>query len=88
MNWFIYIVRCKDKSFYTGITNNLERRMNQHNTSKSLGSRYARTRRPVKLVFSELTTSRSKALKREAEIKKLSRKEKFDLISYAENIRN
>ena len=80
MNWFIYIIECNDQSFYTGITNSLERRIHEHNFSKSIGSRYVRTRRPAKLVYSQITNSRSEALKREAEIKKLSRLRKHQLI--------
>lgn len=81
MKWFIYIVECRDKSFYTGITNNIARRIHEHNFNDKIGSRYTRMRRPVTLVFSEIVHSRSKALKREAEIKKLSRSQKLELIS-------
>ena len=84
--WFVYIVQCSDKSFYTGITNNLERRINEHNVSNSVSSRYVRSRRPVKLVFSETAGSRIEALKREEEIKKLSRKMKEKIVWAASSI--
>jgi len=78
--WFVYIVRCADGSFYTGITNNIDRRVREHNIHTT-GSKYVRYRRPVKLVYQEHAPSRSQALKREAEIKKLTHYEKQKLIS-------
>ncbi|MFZ2024992.1 MAG: GIY-YIG nuclease family protein [Microgenomates group bacterium] len=81
MNWFIYIVRCKDNSLYTGITNNLERRVREHNEKNKIGSRYVRSKRPAVLVFNETASSKSEALKREAEIKKLSHLQKIQLIA-------
>lgn len=65
---------------YTGITTNLERRVEQHNSSK-LGAKYTRARRPVKLIYQKKFENRSKALIEEARIKKLSRGEKLDFIS-------
>lgn len=76
--WILYILRCEDGSFYTGITNDLERRLNQHRDGRA--SRYTRSRRPVKIVYSESCKSRSHALKRESAVKLLSRKEKETLI--------
>jgi putative endonuclease len=79
MKWFVYIVRCIKGAFYTGITTNLDRRINQHNTGngskaiKALG-------RPVFLVYTEQYKTRSEASKREYEIKQLSNKQKQDLI--------
>lgn len=77
--WQVYILKCKDKTLYTGITIDLKRRMMEHNNSV-LGARYTSGRRPVKLVYSEKFKTRSAALKEEATIKKLSRKNKFKLI--------
>jgi putative endonuclease len=78
--WFVYIVRCADNSFYTGITNNIDRRIHQHNTNTA-GSKYVRFRRPATLEYQEKLSSRSEALKREAAIKKLTHNEKQNLIS-------
>lgn len=80
MIYSVYIVRCKDKTLYTGYTNNLEKRINDHNFSKT-AAKYTRSRRPVKLVYAENFTTLSKALKREIAIKKLSRSEKLLLIT-------
>lgn len=79
MNWYVYIVRCSDNSLYTGITNDLERRISEHNDSK-LGAKCTRSRRPVVLVYHEIVESRSAAAKREHEIKKLKKPEKENLI--------
>jgi predicted GIY-YIG superfamily endonuclease len=76
--WFVYILRCRDGSLYTGITNDLQRRCRQHN--QGTASRYTRSRRPTVLVWREAQASRSEALKREAAIKALSRREKLELI--------
>jgi predicted GIY-YIG superfamily endonuclease len=77
-NWFVYLLRCADKSLYTGITCDVSRRCEQHNGGTA--SRYTRSRLPVKLVYQESHGSRSLALKREAAIKNLSRLEKESLI--------
>ena len=76
--WFVYILRCVDGSLYTGITNDLIRRCEQHNAGTA--SRYTRSRRPTGPVYQEAHASRSEALKREAMIKALSRQEKELLI--------
>jgi len=76
--WFVYILECRDGSFYTGVTNNLERRQHQHN--EGTASRYTRSRRPVILRYRELCGSRSQALIRECSLRLLSRKEKEDLV--------
>jgi putative endonuclease len=78
--WFIYILRCSDESFYTGITTNINRRIQQHNSSRNCGAKYTRFRRPVNLVYTEESESRSSAGKREREIKRLSHKTKLKLI--------
>ena len=72
--WLLYIVRCRDKTLYIGITNDLDRRLVMHKTG--VASRYTRSRLPVKLVFQELCSSRSDALKKECALKKLKRSEK------------
>ena len=77
--WVVYIVQCADGTFYTGITNNLERRLKQHNAGTA--SRYTRYRLPVTLIYQEVQPTKSAALKRELEIKKLSRKAKQRLIN-------
>ena len=76
--WFVYILRCADGSLYTGITNDLTRRCDQHNAGTA--SRYTRSRLPVTLVYQEEPTTKGKALKRELAIKALSRKKKEELI--------
>ena len=76
--YFVYIIKCKDQTLYTGITTNLDRRINEHNDSK-LGAKYTKVRRPVKLVYSNQFINRSEASREEARIKKLSRQQKIDL---------
>ena len=76
--WFVYILRCADGSLYTGITKDVKRRCQQHNDGTA--SRYTRSRRPTKLVWQEAQPSRSSALKREAAIKAMTRREKLALI--------
>jgi len=77
MVWYVYLLVCRDKSIYTGITTNLERRLKQHNVGSA--SKYTRSRLPVKMVYSEKHASRGDALKKEAQVKKLSRQRKIDL---------
>jgi putative endonuclease len=77
--WHIYILKCADKTFYTGITTDLERRVREHNDSK-LGARYTKSRRPVKLVYCRKIKNRPLAMKEELRIKRLSRPEKIKLI--------
>jgi predicted GIY-YIG superfamily endonuclease len=79
-SWIVYILQCADRSLYTGITNNLDRRFEQHNSGTA--SRYTRSRLPVELVYWEPQASRSLALKREATIKALPRREKEQLIRH------
>ncbi len=75
---YTYILQCKDDTFYTGWTNNLEKRIKDHNDGK--GAKYTKARRPVKLVYYETYETKKQAMKREYEIKQLSRKEKIVLI--------
>lgn len=79
-DWFVYILRCSDNSLYTGITTDLKRRVGEHNGEKSV-TRYTRVRQPVKLVYQEISSSRSEASKREAQIKKLRKFEKESLLN-------
>jgi putative endonuclease len=86
MSHFVYIVRCADKTLYTGYATDVKKRILEHNdegsspTAKSVGAKYTRSRRPVKLVYSEECDSRSAALSREYAIKQLSREQKQVLI--------
>lgn len=75
---FVYILRCSDGTLYSGWTNDLEARLKTHNAGK--GAKYTRSRLPVELVYSEELESPSVAMRREYELKQLSRKEKLDLI--------
>jgi putative endonuclease len=79
MNYHVYILECADKSLYVGCTNNLEKRIKQHNNSK-LGAHYTKIRRPVKLVYSESFKTLLMARRREEEIKRWHRKKKLELI--------
>ena len=76
---YTYIVECADHTLYTGYTTDLARRVAEHNSS-SKGAKYTRTRRPVVLVYSEMHSTRSEAMKRESAIKHRSRREKLELI--------
>jgi putative endonuclease len=77
--WFLYMVECRDGSLYTGVTNDIERRLGQHNDGT--GARYTRSRRPVKIRYREACNDRSTALMRECAIRLLSPKEKWALIA-------
>ena len=76
--WYLYILRCKDNTLYTGITTDVEKRLDAHRSGK--GAKYTRGRAPLELVYRESCGSHSDALKREAEIKKLSRQVKELLV--------
>ena len=80
--YFVYILKCSDSSLYTGYTTNLPARLVEHNTGKN-GAKYTRSRRPVKLVYSQVCRTLSSALKREAAIKQITRKAKLSLIAQA-----
>ena len=77
--YFVYILRCSDNTLYTGITTDLQRRIDEHNHSPK-GAKYTRNRRPVALAYSEGCPDKSSAAKREYAIKKLTRDEKERLI--------
>ncbi len=80
MPFFVYILKCADKSLYTGSTNNLKQRLRQHNGLKS-GAHYTKIRRPVVLVYSEKLKTLADARRRENEIKSWERKKKLILIN-------
>jgi predicted GIY-YIG superfamily endonuclease/3-methyladenine DNA glycosylase AlkD len=80
MPWFVYIVRCADNTLYTGVTDDVARRLDRHNGLVPGGAKYTRGRRPVRLVYSEPAEDRPAALRREAVLKKLTREEKESLI--------
>lgn len=75
---YTYMVECADKTFYCGWTNHLEKRMKAHNSGK--GAKYTKSRRPVALVYYEMYETKEEAMKREAAIKKMSRRQKELLI--------
>lgn len=79
MSYFVYILECSDGSLYTGITTDLTKRLDEHNT-KDTGAKYTKARRPVKLIYQETSENRSTASKREYAIKKLTRLKKLELI--------
>lgn len=79
MTNFTYILRCADDTLYLGSTNNLEKRLGEHNNSKA-GAHYTKIRRPVKLVYSEAFETLKEARSREVELKRLTRAEKLGLI--------
>ncbi|MCI8513544.1 MAG: GIY-YIG nuclease family protein [Lachnospiraceae bacterium] len=73
-----YILECRDKTLYTGWTNRLEKRLADHNEGR--GAKYTKGRRPVKLVYYEIFATKEEAMRREYEIKQMSRREKEALI--------
>ena len=77
-SWHLYILECADGTYYTGITNNLEKRFTAHNSGK--GGRYTRARVPVRIIYQEKVLDRSTALTREHAVKALSREQKKKLI--------
>ncbi|MDD2586632.1 MAG: GIY-YIG nuclease family protein [Syntrophomonadaceae bacterium] len=78
---YVYILRCRDGSLYTGYTTDINRRVKEHN--QGTGSKYTRSRLPVECVYTEELVTRSEALKREAAIKKLTHQQKEILIASA-----
>ena len=80
MSYFVYILECSDGTLYTGITKDIEKRLDEHNNSTK-GAKYTKARRPVKLVYSEDSDDRSSASKREYALKQLTREEKIRLIN-------
>ena len=78
--WYVYVLECADQTLYTGITTDLERRLQEHNAGKA-SARYTRARRPVRLVYQEQAANRSIASRREYAIKRLSRARKLAMIA-------
>ncbi len=77
--WYLYILRCKDSTLYTGITTDVEKRFEAHQSGK--GAKYTRGRGPLELVYREQCGSHSEALKRECAVKAMTRQQKQDLIA-------
>ena len=77
-NWYVYILRCGDGTLYTGITTDVQRRLQMHRSGK--GAKYTRGRQPLELVYTQACDDHSKALKREWQIKQMSRGEKEKII--------
>lgn len=82
MMYYLYILKCADDTLYTGITVDLSRRVEEHNSSE-LGAKYTRGRRPVELVFSKAFADRSTASREERSMKRLSKRQKLELIAAA-----
>lgn len=80
MQHAIYILKCADSTLYTGYTTDVERRVEEHNSEK-IGAKYTKARRPVELVYTETFNDKGDAMRREIEIKKLSRTQKLSLIN-------
>lgn len=78
--WHVYILECIDKTLYTGIALDVQKRLIEHNTINAKAAKYVRARRPAKLIYQEELTSRSEALKREHEIKNMTRQMKLKLV--------
>ena len=79
-NWQVYIVRCADGSLYTGVTTDVSRRLDEHNQGGRKAARYTRSRKPVVLVYCEMSESRANACRREWEIKQMPKADKERLI--------
>lgn len=86
MTNYTYILKCDDGSFYTGWTNNLEKRIKDHNEGK--GAKYTKSRRPVTLAYYETFATKEEAMRREYAIKQLSRKQKESLMEAKKLIEN
>lgn len=82
MSWVVYIIEASDSKLYTGISTDVERRLEEHKSGKA-GAKFFRGRKPRKLVYQEAANNRSEASRREAEIKRLSRVQKLELIDAA-----
>ena len=79
MAWYVYMLRCGDDSLYTGYTDDVQRRLKIHQSGK--GAKYTRSRLPVTLAYQESLPDKSAALRREAAIKRLTRRQKLELIA-------
>jgi len=81
--WYVYLLLCEDGSFYTGVSNNLEKRFEEHRLGR--GAKYTRSHKPVKLVHQEQFSTHSEALKREIKIKSWSRSKKIKILGLMED---
>jgi len=79
-SWFVYFVRCKDRSLYCGVTTDITRREHEHNTTIR-GAKYTRVRRPVTMVYQQQCANRREACKEEARLKKLTKAQKEALLN-------
>ena len=84
MSWYVYMLRCRDGSLYTGYTDDVQRRLRVHNSGK--GAKYTRSRLPVILVYQEELPDKSAVLKREIAIKQMRKPEKESLINEKESL--
>ena len=84
--WYVYILECGDGTLYTGITDDVLRRLRAHETGK--GAKYTRGRGPLKLRYQEICESYSHALRREIEIKRMKRQDKLNLLESLPNLNN
>lgn len=82
MSWYVYMLRCRDGSLYTGYTDDPERRLATHNSGK--GAKYTRSRLPVVKVYEECFADKSEAMRREAAIKRLKKEQKEALVNEKE----
>jgi putative endonuclease len=78
-DWYVYLLECKDKTYYCGITKNIEGRINQHNSG--MGSKYTRGRKPVKLICQSIIMTKEKALKLEYKIKHVNKQLKIKTLT-------
>ncbi|OGE37553.1 hypothetical protein A3B45_00930 [Candidatus Daviesbacteria bacterium RIFCSPLOWO2_01_FULL_39_12] len=83
--WYVYVLECADGTFYTGSTNNLEKRFLEHKNGK--GGHYTRSHQPLKIVYSEKLPNKSEALKRERQIKGWSRGKKIKILNLSNFLR-
>ena len=81
LQWCVYLLRCADNSLYCGITNNLDKRLRQHNGELVGGAKYTKPRQPCAVVYVEETINRSQASQREYQLKKMSKKQKESLLT-------
>lgn len=86
MDWYLYMIRCRDGSLYTGITTDVARRLTEHQSSGNAGAKYLRGRGPLTLVFQEKLGSRGLALGVESRVKKLSKAKKEELIQTRQHL--
>lgn len=81
MSWYVYMLRCRDNTLYSGITTDVKRRVEEHNFDNKKGAKYTKPRRPVTLVYKKRCPDRSKAASEEAALKQLTKTEKEKLVN-------